>query len=225
MNNHYLFTTDPDESSETCVNFEKAQNQIRLQNSGVAEIKSSVDGDTVILPEKSLTSCDGGGVGDIISAYSPSERYSVLTTDEIKMDDPGLILETLTTKNSDKIIIGHLNINFIENKFSSHVSLVKDKLDIFMVSETKIDDSFPENQFIIEGYSKPYRRDRNSHGGGLLIYVRDVIPCKELKLKNIPDDIKCIFIEIKLRNQTWILMRGYNPEKGSITYFLTHVSR
>ena len=225
MNNHYLFTTDPDESSETCVNFEKAQNQIRLQNSGVAEIKSSVGGDTVILPEKSLTSCDGGGVGDIISAYSPSERYSVLTTDEIKMDDPGLILETLTTKNSDKIIIGHLNINFIENKFSLLVSLVKDKLDIFMVSETKIDDSFPENQFIIEGYSKPYRRDRNSHGGGLLIYVRDVIPCKKMKLKNIPDDIECIFIEIKLRNQTWILMGGYNPEKGSITYFLTHVSR
>ena len=94
-----------------------------------------------------------------------------------------------------------------------------------MVSETKIDDSFPENQFIIGGYSKPYRRDRNSHGGGLLIYVRDVIPCKELKLKNIPDDIECIFIEIKLRNQTWILMGGYNPEKSSITYFLTHVSR
>ena len=47
-----------------------------------------------------------------------------------------------------------------------------------MVSETKIDDSFPETQFINEGYSKPFRRDRNSHGGGLLIYVRDMIPCK-----------------------------------------------
>ena len=130
MNNHFLFKTGPDETSETCVNFDKAQNQIRLENSEVAEINSSVGGDTVILPEKSLTSCDGRGVGDIISAYSPS-------------------LETLTTKNSDKIIIGHLNINFIENKFSSLVSLVKDKLDIFIVSETKIDDSFPENQFII----------------------------------------------------------------------------
>ena len=68
-------------------------------------------------------------------------------------------------KHFDKIIIGHLNINFIENKFSSIGSLVKDKLDIFMIAETKIDDSFPENQFIIEGYSKPFRRDRNSHGG------------------------------------------------------------
>ena len=66
-----------------------------------------------------------------------------------------------TTKNSERIIIGHLNINFIENQFNSLLSLVKDRLDIFMVSERKIDDSFPENQFIIEGHSKPFRRDRN----------------------------------------------------------------
>ena len=113
-----------------------------------------------------------------------------------------------------------MNINFIENKFNSLVSLVKDKLDIIMVSETKIDESFPETQFIMEGYAKPFRKDRNSHGDGLLIYVRDMIPCKEIKLKNLLDDIECIFIEINLCNQKYILIGGYNPEKGSISYFL-----
>ena len=48
-----------------------------------------------------------------------------------------------------------------------------------MVSETKIDESFPECQFIIEGYSKPFRRDGNSHGGGLLFYIRDDIHVKK----------------------------------------------
>ena len=62
---------------------------------------------------------------------------------------------------------------------------MKDTLDIIMVSETKIDDSFPENQFLIEGYAKPFRRDRNSHGGGLLIYRRDDIPCQEIKTQTI----------------------------------------
>ena len=138
--------------------------------------------------------------------------------------DPALILKTLATKNSERIIIGHLNINFIENKFNSLVSLVKDRLDIFMVSETKIDDSFPENQFIIEGYSKPFRRYRNSHGGGLLIDVLDVIPCKEIKLKNLIDDIECILIEIKIRNKKWILMGGYDPDKGNISYFFNSMS-
>ena len=35
-------------------------------------------------------------------------------------------------------------------------------VDIFMISETKIDYSFPINQFIIDGYSTPYRLDRNA---------------------------------------------------------------
>ena len=31
-----------------------------------------------------------------------------------------------------------------------------------MVSETKIDDTFPESQFLIEGFSTPYRLDRTA---------------------------------------------------------------
>ena len=46
-------------------------------------------------------------------------------------------------------------------------SLVKDKLDIILLSETKIDESFPSSQFAI-GYTKPFRRDSDIHGEGLL---------------------------------------------------------
>ena len=77
-----------------------------------------------------------------------------------------------------------------------------------MASETKIDESFTESQFIIEGYSKPFRRDRNSHGGGLLFYIRDDIPCKEIKTQKLPNDIEGIFIEINLRSNKLIIMRG-----------------
>ena len=131
----------------------------------------------------------------------------------------------LVSKNNDRLIIGHLNINFIENKFDALVSLVKDKLDILMVSETKIDGSFPENQFLIEGYTKPFWWDRNSHGGGLLLYIREDIPCKEIKTHKLPDNIEGIFIEINLRNKKWIIIGGYNPEKETISYFLTNVSK
>ena len=37
-------------------------------------------------------------------------------------------------------------------------------IDIFMIFETKIDDSFPTGQFIIEGDSTIYRFDRNDMG-------------------------------------------------------------
>ena len=35
-----------------------------------------------------------------------------------------------------------------------------------MISETKINESFPNGNFIIEGFSTPYRLDRDSKGGG-----------------------------------------------------------
>ena len=55
--------------------------------------------------------------------------------------------------------------------------LIKDKIDIFLISETKLDSSFPSKKFVIKGYSPPFRLERNQNGGGLLIYVREDIPC------------------------------------------------
>ena len=92
-----------------------------------------------------------------------------------------------------------------------------------MISETKIDDSFPKSQFLMEGYSTPFRLDRNAHGGGIMIYIRDDIPSKELK-SQMPADIEGIFIEINIRKIKWVLMGGYNPQK-EISYFLSHVSK
>ena len=45
-----------------------------------------------------------------------------------------------------------------------------------MVPETKIDDSFPVDNFVIDGFSTPYRLYRDSNGGGIMVYVREDIP-------------------------------------------------
>ena len=79
-----------------------------------------------------------------------------------------------------------------------------------MVSETKIYN---------RGYSKPIRRDGNSHSGGLLIYIRNDIPFKEIETQKLPDDIEGIFIEINLHNNNWIIMGGYNPQKRKYLLF------
>ena len=50
-----------------------------------------------------------------------------------------------------------------------------------MVSEAKIDDIFPESQFLIEGFSTPYILDRTAKGVGILLYIRQDIPSKYLK--------------------------------------------
>ena len=45
------------------------------------------------------------------------------------------------------VIFGHLNINSLRNKFASISALMKRKNDIFLINETKLDESFPSNQF------------------------------------------------------------------------------
>jgi len=78
-----------------------------------------------------------------------------------------LKMKKLRLQNPKKIIMGHLNINSVPNKFDGIMDVIKEKLDIFLISETKIDDSFPEAQFFYNGYSLPHRRDRAIGAGGV----------------------------------------------------------
>ena len=58
------------------------------------------------------------------------------------------------------VTIAHLNINFLYNKFEGLKLLVQDKIDILVLSETKLDDTYTTNQFMIEGFSSPFRADK-----------------------------------------------------------------
>ena len=55
-------------------------------------------------------------------------------------------------ENLKNIIIGQLNINSLRNKFYDLAELMKGKLDILVITETKLDNTFPEKQFFIPGY-------------------------------------------------------------------------
>ena len=88
-------------------------------------------------------------------------------------------------------MIGHININSIRNKFEILRSMLSELLDVLMITETKLDDSFPEQQFHIKSFNKPFRLDRNRHGGGLL-YVHNTINAVLLKGYVFPDNIKAL---------------------------------
>ena len=112
-------------------------------------------------------------------------------------------LQKLRVNNPLRIIVGQLNISSIRNKFDALCSIFQQKIDILLVSETKIDDTFPLAQFRVEGYSTPYRIDRTCKGGGLLFYVRDDIPSKKIKLKFIENEaFEGFFVEINLRKKS-----------------------
>ena len=48
----------------------------------------------------------------------------------------------MKSKFPDKLIIGHFNIKSIRNKFDALSLIVKNNVDILMISETKLEGSF-----------------------------------------------------------------------------------
>ena len=63
----------------------------------------------------------------------------------------------------------------LRNKFEFLISVIKDNVDVLMISETKLDQSFPNNQFMINCSSAPFRLDWNDKGGGIILYIREDI--------------------------------------------------
>ena len=94
---------------------------------------------------------------------------------EENQDDIILVLKNLRVKYFNKIIMRHFNITSIKNKFKLLSSLIGGKIDILLISETKLDVTFPANQFFIQGYSTVYRFDRKDKGGGIMLFVKDDI--------------------------------------------------
>ena len=103
--------------------------------------------------------------------------------------------------------------------------MVSETTDILVIAETKIDSTFPTSQFMIEGFMKPFRYDRNRNGGGLLIYVRERAPVKELTKYKTPNDIECGMIEINLKKQKWLLVAIYRPPSQPQQYFFNEIGK
>ena len=76
--------------------------------------------------------------------------------------DPYVSLKSIRTSNITRLIVGH--INSLKNKVEGVTNLMK-HIEILILTETKLDETFPKNRFLIDGYSLPFRQDRNTSGG------------------------------------------------------------
>ena len=129
------------------------------------------------------------------------------------------------TSNTNRIIVAQLNINSsLRNKVDALKTIISGKIDVLVITKSKLDHTFHTNQFLIDGFSPPFRLDRNSRGGGVMIYARNDILCRELKSHNVTDHFEGIVLDINLRKGKWLLFGGYNPHNENISHFLTHLS-
>ena len=66
------------------------------------------------------------------------------------------------------------------NKFESFQKIVKDNVDISLIWKTELDDSFPTEKLLADGFNTPFRIERNKFGGGLSLYFREGLLSKTL---------------------------------------------
>ena len=140
-----------------------------------------------------------------------NENHEIKTSE---MNTDLHMLRKIRKAHLNKPMIDFLNINSLRNKIHEVREDFGDLLlDYFVLAETKINDEFPNSQFIIENYEIRKRRDRTKNGGGLIEFVRKGLTHKPMKA--FPTKSESIFSGITIKNIKWLIVSIYRPPKDS----------
>ena len=93
-----------------------------------------------------------------------------------------------------------------------------------MISETKLDETFPAVQFSLQGFCDPYGLDCNYNGGGIMLYIREDIPSQLIE-KKFQNNSEYFFVEFNLRKKKWPLCCSYTLLFKTIDLVLTNRPR
>ena len=142
-----------------------------------------------------------------------SLTYEFSTLDKVATEEEHVksSLCSLTLRNENRLIFGQINIKSIRNKFELLFSLISNNIGVLLISETKIDNTFPVSQFCVPGYLVPFRLDRTGKAGRIMLYVKEHIPCRMLSKFTFEKVIEAFAIEINLRKVKWLLVCCCKP--------------
>ena len=116
-------------------------------------------------------------------------------------DDDSETALRLNRSKYSKNIFSYLNINSNRNKSDSVRAAPLNYVDIFIATETKINEPFPTAQFAIDGFHKPLWLDAADKSRGLLVYVRSYLPLRQLTKHEISSDNQALVLEINLTKE------------------------
>ena len=80
-----------------------------------------------------------------------------------------------------------INANSITHK-KAEISAMADYCDpdLMLITETKLDSSIFSSELLLKGYEGEFRKDRNLHGGGVMIVTKDCYTITDLVLQTTP---------------------------------------
>ena len=74
--------------------------------------------------------------------------------EDISNQEVSHVLKQIRVGNINRVIIGHLNVNFFAMKLDAIKTIIPGNVDIMVFGEAKLDDSHPIAQLLIEGFAK-----------------------------------------------------------------------
>ena len=99
-------------------------------------------------------------------------------------------------------------------------------IDILVVTEAKLDETFLKSLFLMDGFSKPHRLYRNKNGGRrIMIFMRDTTSSKLLEKHIFLNHVKSILVKLNFRKRKWLLYVTYCPAPQSDEYFFNNIDQ
>ncbi|MEW8543133.1 MAG: reverse transcriptase family protein, partial [Candidatus Thiodiazotropha sp.] len=96
--------------------------------------------------------------------------------------------------------------------------------DVFIFTETWLNDAVNPNDIKIINYKDPFRCDRNTRSGGVAIYVKETLNCvrrTDLEIK----DLECVWLQLSSHSRNILICGIYRPPNSPSSYWnLLHES-
>jgi len=149
----------------------------------------------------------------VSNTLNVSDNFEILSTNDESSPLIYKELMSIRTHHPTNILISHININSFRSKFTEIDYIIRKYcLQILAISETKLDSSDNSNIFNIQGFSM-LRADKRKNSGGLLMYISNKIPHRQINLDIAHNNIETLCSEIIIdKNDIWIVCAMYkNP--------------
>ena len=151
---------------------------------------------------------------DLVKA--PRCGHKDINTCKICLSAYGKLKRSVKSLNGLKL--AHINVRSLYPKIDEiRFLLTEMSIDVLCISEAWLDETISDSQIKVDGYIIE-RNDRNRHGGGVALYIKEDI---DYQLRNDLDcDTECLWIQCKLASDTSILLCNlYRPPSADMTYY------
>ena len=171
----------------------------------------------VVLSLSPLFGEDDCDISDLISECSDTSHISEFEDDFHSLN---IDISNGPPINTDNFIIVHYNINSIlaPDRIEQLTDICKSlKIDVLIITESKLDQTIPNNLITIPGYHEPLRHDREingRHGGGVLIYIAEHLVYQH-RTEFQSNNYEHLWADVRISDKIYAINALYRPPKES----------